>query len=144
MATRSIINLKDDEGTILTIYKHWDGYPQGLGKKLVELKDSIKMINGLTNNTEDGKIQINGFDDFIAYLIWYLKEGVSGDVYINRPIEVKNITDYWNDYFIDYVYEINKDLSITCYDATSGKKIDLENILNKNKIIDFNKIEGGK
>ena len=31
MATRARIGLKQADGTIITAYQHWDGYPGGLG-----------------------------------------------------------------------------------------------------------------
>jgi hypothetical protein len=36
MATRSRIAIKHQDGTIDSIYCHWDGYPSGVGQMLVE------------------------------------------------------------------------------------------------------------
>lgn len=36
MATRSRIAIEQADGTVRSIYCHWDGYPKGVGKTLVE------------------------------------------------------------------------------------------------------------
>lgn len=36
MATRARIGLKQADGTIITAYQHWDGYPGGLGYNLCD------------------------------------------------------------------------------------------------------------
>ena len=36
MSTRSRIGLELKDGSVLSVYHHWDGYPEWLGKKLVE------------------------------------------------------------------------------------------------------------
>ena len=36
MGTRSRIGLQLEDGSVLSAYHHWDGYPEGLGKKLVK------------------------------------------------------------------------------------------------------------
>ena len=35
MATRSLIAVQNADGTFLSIYCHWDGYPSGVGKDLL-------------------------------------------------------------------------------------------------------------
>ena len=46
MATRSRIAYSDYD--VVSVYHHWDGYPSGLGKHLVEnyptLQDAIKLV----------------------------------------------------------------------------------------------------
>ena len=48
MATRSRIAYSDYD--VVSVYHHWDGYPEGLGKHLVEnyptLQDAIKLVDG--------------------------------------------------------------------------------------------------
>ena len=36
MGTRSFIGIEMPSGSILAIYCHWDGYPEGVGKTLLE------------------------------------------------------------------------------------------------------------
>lgn len=47
MATRSRIGLKQANGQIKSIYCHWDGYPDGVGKTLKEHYNSPEKIEEL-------------------------------------------------------------------------------------------------
>ena len=50
MATRAIIGLKLEDGSIISAYHHWDGYPEWLGVTLKEhynkKEDIAKLIDG--------------------------------------------------------------------------------------------------
>lgn len=61
MATRSRIGYQLKDGSIVSVYHHWDGYPSGLGKHLanqyVNVDDVRELIDGgdmSTCMTEDG------------------------------------------------------------------------------------------
>jgi hypothetical protein len=50
MATRSRIGIVNEDGTVSSIYCHWDGYPRGAGKTLVENytnRDKVKELISL-------------------------------------------------------------------------------------------------
>lgn len=47
MATRSVIGIENNDGTISAIYCHWDGYVSGVGKQLVTGFCSRTMVEGL-------------------------------------------------------------------------------------------------
>ncbi len=47
MATRSRIGIVNDDGTVSSIYCHWDGYPEGNGKRLVEHYTDRNKVRGL-------------------------------------------------------------------------------------------------
>ena len=47
MGTRSRIGLQLEDGSVLSVYHHWDGYPSGLGKKLVKDYNSKDKISEL-------------------------------------------------------------------------------------------------
>ena len=47
MATRARIGLELSDGSILSAYHHWDGYPQWLGMKLVEHFNSRELASEL-------------------------------------------------------------------------------------------------
>ena len=47
MATRGRIGLELSDGSILSAYHHWDGYPQWLGKTLVEHFNSRELASEL-------------------------------------------------------------------------------------------------
>ena len=61
MGTRSLTHFVDsNKQTILTLYRHYDGYPSGHGKDLEHLIDKWWS-------------QCNGFEDFVAMCISELK-----------------------------------------------------------------------
>jgi len=59
MSTRSRIGIELQNGSVLSVYHHWDGYPEGLGKiltehyttkeKVTELIDGGDMSSAWTN-----------------------------------------------------------------------------------------------
>ena len=89
MATRAMISIaKREEGvsfskepnqTIVVIYHHWDGYPEGLGVTLASYLDGKKVVNGLRRGSED--YVFNGMGCLAASLVAELKDG-PGNVYI--------------------------------------------------------------
>jgi len=98
MATRASIKISDCDGNfIANIYHHYDGYPEGLGAKLIEICDSGKIVNGLSAGS--GK-QFNGFNDLACSIVFELKEH-SGDgrVYLNTEDDYGKCGE-------DYLYEI--------------------------------------
>ena len=99
MATRASIKISDCDGNfIANIYHHYDGYPEGLGAKLVEICDSGTIVNGLSMG-RSGK-QFNGFNDLACSIVLELKEH-SGDgrVYLNTEDDYGKCGE-------DYLYEI--------------------------------------
>ena len=47
MATRARIGLQLKDGSILSVYHHWDGYPQWLGKTLCEHYNTTEKVSEL-------------------------------------------------------------------------------------------------
>ena len=47
MSTRARVGIKNEDGTIRSIYTHWDGYPSNNGKILVKSYDTPAKINKL-------------------------------------------------------------------------------------------------
>lgn len=47
MATRSRIGIELADGSILSIYSHWDGYPEFNGVKLVENFNTVEKVKEL-------------------------------------------------------------------------------------------------
>ena len=47
MSTRSRIGLEQKDGTIISVYHHWDGYPEFLGDRLVNQYNNEKAIRKL-------------------------------------------------------------------------------------------------
>ena len=111
MATRAMISIaKREEGvsfseipdkTIVDIYHHWDGYPEGLGVQLAEYFDGKVVTNGLGGR--DDYDAFNGMGCLAASLVAELKDG-PGDVYI-EPRDSHGWIDYhyyiWGDTYKD-------------------------------------------
>lgn len=90
MATRAVIRFADREEGIpfdkmpnkqfgVQIYKHYDGYPQYLGREIAEFLKDRQYVNGLTSRVVK---QMNGPGDLMAQLTAHLKEDSGGDVYL--------------------------------------------------------------
>ena len=95
MATRATISIaRREEGvsfsekpnkTIVDIYHHYDGYPEGLGVTLASYLDGKAITNGL--GSRDDYDYFNGLGCLAASLVAELKDG-PGNVYIedkDRP-----------------------------------------------------------
>ena len=104
MATRATIHVaKREEGvsfserpdkTIVDIYHHWDGYPEGLGVTLASYLNDMKIVNGLGRDCDN---VANGLGCLAAQLIAEIKDG-PGNVSIIGPEESYSWIDY--EYYI--------------------------------------------
>ena len=131
MATRSTIHIaKREEGvsfsekpnkTIVDIYHHYDGYPEGLGVKLASYLDNFVITNGLGR---DNDYVFNGLGCLAASLVAELKDG-PGNVYIEDPERPHG----WLDYKYYVWGDDNKDIWISIFDGSEcifvGKPRDL-------------------
>ena len=97
MATRASIKFKDSDGNfIANVYHHYDGYPSGLGVRLLELTEG-KTVNGI-NQIDATERTFNGFGCLAASVIEGLKDGVGG-VYLYSEDEYGNVGE-------EYLYEV--------------------------------------
>lgn len=60
------------------VYHHYDGYPDGVGSKLVNFLQSKKMVNGISDMYK----QFNGFECMVAQYISKFKDNKAGYVYL--------------------------------------------------------------
>ena len=114
MATRAMISIaKREEGvsfseiperTIVDIYHHWDGYPEGLGVTLGWYLSGRKIVNGISSAMNKDLVN-NGMGCLAASLVAYLKDG-PGNVYIEGRDQHS---------WIDYHYYIWGDEGKTIY-----------------------------
>ena len=119
MATRAMISIaKREEGvsfseepnqTIVDIYHHWDGYPEGLGVTLASYLNDKKVVNGI-GGTDNEDLIFNGMGWLAASLVAYLKDG-PGNVYI----EDRN-QHGWIDYYYVIWGDTGKDIWISIFD----------------------------
>ena len=101
MATRASIKISDSEGRfVANIYHHYDGYPEALGARLIEICDG-SIVNGLSSG-QQGKT-FNGFDDLACSVVFELKgETGNGRVYLHAEKDYGECGE-------DYLYEIVED-----------------------------------
>ena len=132
MATRAMISIvKREEGvsfsemperTIVDIYNHWDGYPEGLGVTLGWYLSGKKIVNGIGNAMNQDLVH-NGMGCLAASLVGYLKDG-PGDVYIES-----RDSHTWIDYHYYIWGDDNKSVYISIFDSEKcvfvGKPEDL-------------------
>ena len=119
MGTRATIKIaKREEGVsfsekpekfMVSIYHHFDGYPEYLGVTLANYLDGKKIVNGLG---EDRETVFNGLGCMAASIIAELKEE-AGNIYIEDPERPSGWIDY--EY---YVWGDNhKDIWISIFDG---------------------------
>lgn len=89
MGTRALVHVKDDETpetTLITIYRQYDGYPEGLGKEIIEKFANHQITNGISLNRPNPESFSNGMGEFAADLLYFLKEShPSGNIYVFPP-----------------------------------------------------------
>ena len=131
MATRAKIHIaRREEGVsfseipekvMVSIYNHFDGYPEGLGVTLASYLDDYKITNGLGR---DNSYVFNGLGCLAASLVAELKDG-PGNVYIEDPERPHS----WLDYKYYVWGDDNKDIWISIFDGSEcifvGKPRDL-------------------
>ena len=120
MATRAKIHIaRREEGVsfseipkkvIVSIYNHYDGYPEGLGVTLASYLDGKVITNGL--GSRDDYDYFNGLGCLAASLVAELKDG-PGNVYI----EDKDRPHGWLDYKYYVWGDDNKDIWISIFDG---------------------------
>lgn len=99
MGTRARINIIEDDAILVSIYRQYDGYPDGLGQEVADFAASMTVVNGISGGKP--KNQANGMGCFAAQLIAHLKDGV-GNVYIRNTEPQSHGEEFvynvsWND-----------------------------------------------
>ena len=103
MATRASIKISNSDGSfVANIYHHYDGYPEALGARLIEICDG-SIVNGLSSG-QQGKT-FNGFDDLACSVVFELKgETGNGRVYLHAE---KDFGQCGEDYLNEIVEDPN-------------------------------------
>ena len=61
MSTRSTIRFRNDgDSPVCCVYKHFDGYIEGLGHDLAKWLKGMTLINGISNKEQEGHDYANG------------------------------------------------------------------------------------
>lgn len=106
MGTRAVTKVLNEEGdVILSMYSQFDGYPDGLGRSLVEFLKKIKMVNGIRIN-EERKVA-NGMGCLAAQLVVEFKKEAGG-FYLTTPDDEEsyNYTIYSEGDYDDQILKI--------------------------------------
>ena len=134
MATRSRIGLQLKDGNILSVYHHWDGYPEWLGVTLKAKFNTFEKVAELIDGGDMSSCDSN--DD------WDMKElGHTAPLYYNdrgektEPRLDLNFDDYVNNANAceEYVYVFTTDNKWECYEI-SHQYDDDYNIVDTNVI----------
>ena len=82
MSTRSTIRFRNDgDSPVCCVYKHFDGYIEGLGHSLAEWLKGMTLINGISNKEQEGHDYANGIGCLAAKWIADNKTE-TGDIYM--------------------------------------------------------------
>ena len=130
MATRSRIGLQLADGAILSVYHHWDGYPQWLGvmlqknyntrEKIAELLDGGN-ISCLASDTDWDRNECE------THVLYYNARGEN-----TEPRLDLNVDDYFAD-GEEYAYIFTLDHTWECY-AVSRERDDDWNVIQTNVV----------
>jgi hypothetical protein len=114
-------NNKTKSSKIVTVYRQYDGHPEGHGVELAEFLASGKMVNGISMGETERVF--NGVNCMVAQFIKDFKDGAGG-LYVYRG----GAKDMWENYHyhVTWDHETNM-LTMKCVDIGFGKT--------KNKVI---------
>ena len=98
MSTSASFTLIDKHEPVITMYSHWDGYPEGIPLKVMKWLSEIKVVDALTLDNEN---VANGVSCLAAQLIAKFKTG-AGSIYLYNPEMQYQLGEYYiYDIFID-------------------------------------------
>ena len=120
MGTRSLtfIKEKSDNNNSITMYKQYDGYPDGWGRQLSDFLDRHTIVNGFSIN--DKRVIANGVGCLIGKLISEVKGDSTGGLYIQSSEHKDCGQEY--EYHVE-VCDDTGDINIKIYDNYEDKFI---------------------
>lgn len=86
MGTRARVNIFEGNSVLVSIYRQFDGYPDGLGQEIADFAAKMVIVNGIPVGDPEmvaGKAA-NGIGCFAAQLIARLKCDSIGSVYVRN------------------------------------------------------------
>ena len=126
MATRSRIGLELSDGSILSAYHHWDGYPEWLGRILTTHYNSKDLASELIDGGDMSSAWTNcGFkNETVAQgPLYYSSRGEDTPPRLNKNLEEYLLHDYE-----EYAYVYTQDEGWLCYDTCSWHDSYLETV----------------
>ena len=130
MGTRSITRVHDagkDSKVILAVYRHMDGYFEGMGVDLTEFLTGMNLVNGINLEKIPTK-SANGMSCLAAQLVAHFKTGIGG-IYI---ADINQEEEFNYDIYID----VNNKLVLEGQSYNKDRKILFEN----NNELDYDEI----
>ena len=130
MATRSRIGLQLADGYILSVYHHWDGYPEWLG---VTLRDKFATRNEVAELLDGGDISCIDSDtdwdrqEVPNHVLYYNARGEN-----TEPRLDLNVDEYFEN-GEEFAYIFTLDHTWECY-ALSHKRDDDFNVIHTNAV----------
>ncbi len=121
MGTRAIISIKEKENDkdYCTIYKQFDGYPEGLGAELLEYVTNKSVVNGFSSEHKFHKA-FNGIGDFCASLVAYFKTDI-GDFYIEKS-DARNMGE---EFIYTIIVKVGQPIKLICHDVYEKKSFEM-------------------
>tara|TARA_Y100000034_G_scaffold107034_1_gene136202 strand:- start:140 stop:580 length:441 start_codon:yes stop_codon:yes gene_type:complete len=101
------------EKAVVNIYRHYDGYPEGMGLDLAEFLSEFTIVNGLGEDSYKPKIA-NGVGCLAAQLVQFLKDG-PGNVYLETLDGDPG--DSWEEYIYTIYPKESEPTFISIYDV---------------------------
>ena len=123
MATRSLIGLQLADDAILSVYHHWDGYPQWLGVMLRKKFNTREKIAELLDGGDISCIDSDKDWDRQScehHVLYYNARGENTEPRLDLTFEdyIENNEEYAYVYTLDHQWE--------CYDLHKGvKKVEI-------------------
>ena len=130
MATRSRIGIQLADGAILSVYHHWDGYPQWLG---VTLNEKFNTRDKVAELIDGGDISCCDSDtdwdrnDVPNHVLYYNARGEN-----TEPRLDLNVDDYFAD-GEEYAYIFTLDHTWECYEVSRDRDDDW-NVIQTNAV----------
>jgi hypothetical protein len=122
MGTHSLILFQTKTNGLIekyvVIYQQYDGYPSGVGLKLVNFIESKKIVNGYS----DKYVQANGFNCLIAQYISSFKDG-AGNLYVEPMTTI--LDEEWN-----YIVTFDENTKSFVMQVNDGEEMTFEQFKN--------------
>lgn len=95
MGTRSLTIVLDEDREVMSMYRQFDGYPDGHGLELANFIKDILIVNGIRGDEPENFA--NGPGCLAAQIVAHFKEG-PGNIYLYPAHKGKS--------FVSYIYTI--------------------------------------
>lgn len=124
MATRSNIAIENQDGTVSSIYCHFDGYVYGVGKTLFDSYQSREKLQEIINLGDISQLNKTP-ESSVAY---HRDRGED----LQEPIQHKSVEEFFESFEQQYAYCLTKEgVYLTGGKESSNQFIILESAFNK-------------